>query len=93
MSLPTSLKPELIGKVVIIQIIPLTYSEKEDQLVLNPEKMTKHVGKLQSYMSMTDGFGYCLEGLGEMMVFSYQTHSLEFYEPSGPKKAEIYPIK
>jgi hypothetical protein len=59
MAIPKGISPQLIGKVVTIQVIKRE-SENSDSLDL--KSMEKYVGTLQLYFSNKDGFVFQLVG-------------------------------
>lgn len=72
LTVPVGLKPDLIGKLVVIQVF-----KKEGDTVF-PESLKKHVGVLKSYTLTELGVDFILDGVVSYKTVFYDKAHVEF---------------
>lgn len=68
-------RPEIIGKVVTVQVFELSHENPGE---IHPGSIEKFVGELLSYQKFNGGFAFKIRGLGRR-TYLYKTHVVEIY--------------
>lgn len=91
MAMPVGLTPNLIGKVVTVQIFARVFDREEpDSDKVDRDSLENYVGTLQSYYHREDAFAFSLAGNLEPRAIVYKHHRIVIHPYVEPEKNYVF---